>query len=448
MNNLKHILLAAVIMLPAFSSVVAAKKTTVQTFPDGTPINEWFLNAEAPSLSDFDNIYNLADYGIYSSPVDVQTAQIQSVIDKAAETGGLVFVPEGIYKSGALFFPQGTHLYLTKGAVLLGSDRVYDFPVQMTRIEGQTCMYLPALINGDNLDGFCLFGEGTIDGNGSDYWRAFRMRRQWNPKCTNKDEMRPRLVHFENCSHITISGLSLQNSPFWTCHLYKCSFVKLLNVRYFSPRRPIASASADGVDMDVCHDVLIKGCRFTVNDDAVCFKGGKGPYADKDDSNGPCYNVLVEDCLFDKTTGSCMTCGSEAIHVHNVLMRRCEATGSSNLLQLKMRPDTPQHYEYITIEDFKGKANRFLNLTEWRQFFDLQGREDIPMSYADHIVFQRINLECGTFIAGKRNDEQYLLSDFVFHDLNVITKDTQKNQELFQSCDFKNVVLQEPVSNE
>ena len=35
------------------------------------------------------------------------------------------------------------------------------------------------------------------------------------------------------------------------------------------------SASADGMDLDVCSNFLIKGCRFTVKDDAICFKGGK-----------------------------------------------------------------------------------------------------------------------------------------------------------------------------
>ena len=36
-------------------------------------------------------------------------------------------------------------------------------------------------------------------------------------------------------------------------------------------------------------------------------KGGKGPYADQDTYNGPNKNILIEDCFFDHTTGSCMT---------------------------------------------------------------------------------------------------------------------------------------------
>ena len=313
--------------LCALVPVDARKKTKAEPllFPDGTPVPEWFKEAEAPAPESLGKLYNIADYGAISDPVNVQTELIQSVIDKAAEEGGgVVVIPEGIYKSGALFFRQGTHLHLLRGAVLLGSEHIYDFPVVMTRIEGEVCKYFPALINADGLDGFTLTGCGTIDGNGSPYWKAFRIRRQWNPKCTNKDEQRPRLLHVSNSRNVTIADVTLQNSPFWTCHIYKTDHIKLLNLRIFSPREPIKSASADGIDLDVCSNVHVKGCRITVNDDAICFKGGKGPWADKDENNGPNSNILVEECFFDRTTGSCVTCGSECIQTHNILIRNCK----------------------------------------------------------------------------------------------------------------------------
>ena len=74
-------------------------------------------------------------------------------------------------KSGSLFFKQGTHLYLSKGATLLGSENIMDFPLLMTRIEGEYCKYFGALINADGLDTFTISGKGTIDGNGTPYWK-------------------------------------------------------------------------------------------------------------------------------------------------------------------------------------------------------------------------------------------------------------------------------------
>ena len=53
-----------------------------------------------------------------------------------------------------------------------------------------------------------------VDGNGLRYHRAFWPRRQWTPKCTNKDEQRPRLVYISNCQNVRIENVRLQNAAF------------------------------------------------------------------------------------------------------------------------------------------------------------------------------------------------------------------------------------------
>lgn len=419
MKRIFLIMLSLSVILPAHAR--KAKEVPPQ-FPDGTVIADWFKDSSVPGPAALGPLYRISDFGAVSDPAIVQTELIQGVIDKAAaEGGGVVVIPEGIYKSGALFFRQGTHLYLSRGAVLLGSESIFDFPVTDTRIEGEVCKYFPALINVDGLDGFTLSGPGTVDGNGSPYWKAFRLRRQWNPKCTNKDEQRPRLLHVSNSTNVTIADVTLQNSPFWTCHIYKTDHIRLLNLRIFSPIAPIRSASADGIDLDVCSDVLVKGCRITVNDDAVCFKGGKGPWADKDPDNGPNTNIIVEDCFFDNTTGSCVTCGSECIRTHNIIIRNCRVEKGQSLLQLKMRPDTPQHYEHIVLDGISGSCRCVLSAGAWRQFFDLKDREDIPRSYGEHIVFRNLDLECSSFAEIRPVPEEFSLSDFTFENVRVQT---------------------------
>ena len=412
-------LLALAVMLPAGAKTPKKVKEQPLLWPDGTPVPEWFLNAEVPAPESLGKVYNLRDLGVESNPNLVQTAAIQAVIDKAAaEGGGVVVIPEGIYKSGALFFKQGTHLHLKRGAMLLGSESILDFPVTTTRIEGEVCRYFPALINIDHLDGFTLTGNGTIEGNGLPYWRAFGMRARWKPNWTNKDEQRPRLVHVSHSTNVILADAALQNSPFWTCHIYKSDHVRILNLRLYSPRN---SASADGIDLDACTNVLVKGCRITVNDDAVCFKGGKGPWADQDPNNGANENILVEDVFFDHTTGSCVTCGSECIQTRNIIVRNCTVEQGQNLLQLKMRPDTPQHYEFIRLENIKGSCAAVLLCAPWTQFFDLKDREDIPRSYGEHIVFKDLDLECRAFANVRRVDDQYTLNDITFDNVKVQT---------------------------
>lgn len=151
------ILAALLLILPVWGADAKKVKEQPFLFPDGTPVPEWFKTADVPTPESLGKQYKISDFGAISDPVNVQTELIQSVIDKAAaDGGGVVVIPEGIYKTGALFFKQGTHLYLSRGAVLLGSESIYDFPVIDTRIEGEICKYFSALINIDGLDGFTL----------------------------------------------------------------------------------------------------------------------------------------------------------------------------------------------------------------------------------------------------------------------------------------------------
>jgi polygalacturonase len=372
----------------------------------------------------------------------VQTAQIQAVIDRAAaEGGGVIVVPKGVFLSGSLFFKAGTHLYLEEGGVLKGSDDISDFPVVDTRIEGQSLRYFAALVNADGLEGFTISGKGTIDGNGLRYWKSFWLRRAVNPKCTNMDELRPRLIYLSHCKDVQVEGLHLMNSPFWTTHLYRCERVKLLNLRITSPAAPVKAPSTDAVDVDVCKDLLIKGCYMSVNDDAVALKGGKGPWADQDENNGGNYNIIIEDCTYG-FCHSALTFGSESIYDRNVIFRRSHLIRASRLLWLKMRPDTPQHYEYIRVEDIEGDAQSMLVVKPWTQFFDLKGRKDMPLSVGNHVTMRNIRFTCKTFFDVAPSD-QYQLSHFLFENLQVKAVKTACNRSIIDDFEWKNVQVEE-----
>ena len=389
-----------------------------ETFPDGTPIDPWFYDTAVPTLAELGRPYRVTDYGALDDG-RLHTAELQALIDRiAAEGGGVMVVPAGVYMTGALFFKQGVSLYLSEGAMLRGSDDIADYPLLPTRIEGESCPYFAALINADGVDGFTICGPGAIDGNGMRAWRAFWLRRGWNPDCTNKDEQRPRLVYLSNCSNVLVAGVQLQNSHFWTNHLYRCDHVRYLNCRIFSPRSPVKAPSTDAIDLDVCTDVLIKGCRFEVNDDSVVLKGGKGPWADTLPENGITERVLIEDCSYGFCHG-CLTFGSECIHSRNILLRRVQVDESLNFLWFKMRPDTPQLYEYVLVEDAKGKVDHFFNVTNWTQFFDPQGRTDIPVSQARCVTLRRCDFTCDTCFDMPPAEAEYIFDGLTLEDVAV-----------------------------
>lgn len=412
----------------------------VETFPDGTPIEDWFYDVRVPEPDELGRQYVLTQYHIFDDG-KVHTDQIQELIDTAAaEGGGVIVVPAGTYLTGSLFFRQGVHLYVSEGGTLKGSDDISDYAVCETRIEGETCRYFAALINGDGLDGFTMCGRGTVDGSGLKSWKAFWLRRAWNPNCTNKDEQRPRLVYLSNCKNVLIANLHLQNAHFWTNHIYKCRYVKFLGCQIFSPAAPVKAPSTDAIDIDVCTDVLIHSCYMEVNDDSVVLKGGKGPWADRLPENGTNERIIIEDCTYGFCHG-CLTCGSESVHNRNIILRRGKILDGKNLLWLKMRPDTPQHYEYITVEDMEGKVANFININPWTQFYDLKDRQDMPLSVAEHIVMRNCSCECDTYFDVTPDEEQYRLRDFAFENLRITAKTDGFAAESIQNVRVKNVEI-------
>ena len=162
---MKH--LALIILNLLVLSIPADAASSKETWPDGSAMDAWFQQTSKVDVSTLGHRYVVTDYGVMMDSMLVQTQQIQAVIDRAAqEGGGVVVIPQGTFMTGALFFKQGTHLEVSEGAVLKGSERIADYPVLVTRIEGETCKYFSALINADSLDGFTVCGRGTIDGNG------------------------------------------------------------------------------------------------------------------------------------------------------------------------------------------------------------------------------------------------------------------------------------------
>lgn len=414
-----------------------------EIFLDGTPIPEWFREHRVVSVKELGKQYCITNYGVQNDSTILQTERIQAVIDKAAqEGGGVICIPKGTFLSGSLFFRPRTHLYLEKGATLKGSDDISHFDVIDTRLEGQNLTYFAALVNVIGVDGFTLSGEGKINGNGLRFWKSFWLRRQVNPQCTNLEELRPRLIYIADSKNVQLSGVRLENSPFWTTHLYRCENVKLLNLSIFAPHSPVKAPSSDAIDIDVCKNVLVKGCYMSVNDDAIALKGGKGPWADQDKvNNGSNLNIIIEDCVWG-FCHSALTCGSESIHNRNILVRRCRVEHAQRLLWLKMRPDTPQNYEYIQLEDITGSAINFLFAQPWTQFFDLKDRKDVPYSYSSHVTMRNIQLDCDVLFAVKKDETQYKLSDFLFENLKITArKSGEISKDYIHNLQIRNVTV-------
>jgi polygalacturonase len=239
-----------------------------------------------------------------------------------------------------------------------------------------------------------------------------------------------------------VQDVHLINSAFWTNHFYKSERIKYLYCTIYAPHEPqdAKAPSSDALDLDVCRDVLVHGCDISVNDDAVVLKGGKGTWADKDPDNGEVSNVLVQNCHYGFVHG-CVTLGSESLHDWNVILRNCTVDEANNVLWLKMRPDTPQHYEYVTVENLTGNCRNFLLIKPWTQFFKPEQRDDMPLSQCNNIVIRNIrNMQCNTFYAVSPSDK-YLLKDFTFENIDVTDVKGVLDASFIEGITVKNVVI-------
>ncbi len=389
--------------------------------------------------------YVLTDYNVSTDSTIVQTAAIQAVIDLAeAEGGGTVVVPKGTFLSGALVFNPGTTLHLVEGAEIKGSDDIANFPLIPSRMEGRSIYYYAALINAYHVDNFEITGPGVINGNGLKYWQQFwdlrAERKKEGRSCTNLEVHRPRLVFLWGCDKLKLSGVNLRNSPFWTTHLYQCDNVLIENCRIEAPREPVRAPSSDALDLDMCRNVTIRGCYLNCDDDGVCIKGGKGVYANRSMESGIVENILVEDCVFGPNLHGVLTMGSECVHAKNILLQNCRLEAKCALLRLKMRPDTYQIYENITVKNVTGTCATVIDMKPWRQFFDLENSGEEPSAIVRNILMENIDVECKTFgtIAGNPADK---VSNFVLRDIKAQAQDPTF------TCVYPEVVLENITLN-
>jgi polygalacturonase len=318
--------------------------------------------------------YVISDYQAVGDSSTVNTLAIQAIIDQcAAEGGGVVVVPKGIFLTGALFFKQGVNLYLEEGAVLRGTTRQEDYPQIQTRWEGTEREWTSAMINFIDCEGVTVSGKGTINGSG-DLWVAQAARQTVRPAVYVG---RPRLICFQNCRNVTIRDITLRNQAVWCLHILYSSKVKVLNLNITAPHN---IPSSDGIDIDSSRDVLVSGCSIDVNDDCISIKAGKD--ADGIRVNRPSEHILIKNCFFGYGHGG-VAMGSETSgSIRNVMIRDCIVdAGNWAPIRFKTQPSRSGVVEKVTFKniEIRDASQAFEFQMEWRMINVLPPAEILPV---------------------------------------------------------------------
>lgn len=240
------------------------------------------------------SVWSVREHGAVGDGVAKDTAAIQAAIDAAAEAGGgRVVLSAGTYLSGTLYLKSGVDLHLEKEAVLKASPERGDY----CAADAFDLNYASAL---DNMSGghllvcarqrnVTLSGSGTIDGSAREF---FRMPDGSWPVSKKAVPWRPgQMLYFIQDENVTVCGLKLRNSPYWSFLLHGCENVQIAGLDVETPREtPVYNG--DGIDVDSCRHVRISGCRIRTLDDSITLRCNTGCL----DAPRDCTDIRISDC--------------------------------------------------------------------------------------------------------------------------------------------------------
>ena len=244
--------------------------------------------------------YLLTDYGVKANCSDLQTKQIQAVLDLCKEEGGIVVVPKGKFYLAAVRMWSNTTLYLESGAELYGSENCDDYEVfavpenvkmrsdmeLITQYYGKSWeTYRRAIITAYGEENISIVGEpgSVIDGrncfdpNGEENYRG------------------PHIIFLTCCKNVLFEGYTAQHSGNFMHEANNC--------RNLTMRRVTCLGGSDGIHLHCTENALIEDCLFKTGDDCIAGINVKDLTVRRCILNTSCnlfrmggVNVNVEDC--------------------------------------------------------------------------------------------------------------------------------------------------------
>lgn len=275
--------------------------------------------------------YNVKSFGASGAGHALDTAAIQRTIDAAAAAGGGgVYFPAGRFLSGTLTLKSNITLYLSPGAVLLGSARIEDYSPKH-------------LIYAQGADNIAIEGGGAIDGQGDSFLdKSLKPLPRPSP-----------LIEIWNCHGLRIEGITIRKAPAWTIHPKNCDGVTIRGITLLNNLRAINS---DGIDIDSSRNVIISDSHIEAGDDCIVLKTtnrGAAPIQ-------PVENVTVSNCVL-VSAASALKLGTESYaDFRHCLFSNCVIRDSRTGIALLVN-DGP------TIEDVRFENIGMTTKPKWAQ---------------------------------------------------------------------------------
>lgn len=272
--------------------------------------------------SDCGNVFDVRAFGASGdgSCVDDDTAAFRAAwkaacsSDSAAAT--LLVPSDGVFTIASTIFsgPCKPDLTFQIDGVLMPPDGPASWPATDSR--KQWIVFYKA-------DRLTLAGEGTIEGNGEEWWDLpCKPHRGPNGSTLRGPCDSPALIRFFSSNDVTVCGLRIENSPQFHLRFDDCERVRVDGLFVSSPA---SSPNTDGVHVENTKSVQILNSRIYNGDDCVSIGAG-------------CSDVHVENITCGHGHG--ISIGSLGVHnthacVSNVTVRNVRILDSDNGVRIK-----------------------------------------------------------------------------------------------------------------
>lgn len=352
-------------------------------------------------------LFDAKEMGVAADGTTVVTEELQRLIDSAGESGGVVYLKDGVYLTGMIELKENVTLYIEEDAVLKGVLDLDAYPVRVstrhpnwnTMVQGPQ----KSLIYADSQENIRIMGGGTIDGSG-DF-----------PGEYGSESLRVSLILLVGCPGVVLCDLYIKDAGMWTVPVVECDDLYIHDLNLYSTWYP----NRDGIDICDCYNVLIENCNIQADDDAVCFKSGNECGCDNVLVRNTCIistmangikfgtysyggftNCVCEDCIVKDTRTCAISIQSvdggriQNLHFRRIIIQNVESVFFIIIADKGRTPDWGTH-RIGTIEDI---------------YFDSIDAENVRRAY-------------GSYLGGYEKDgEVYRIQGIYFDRVRVIFK--------------------------
>jgi len=356
------------------------------------------------------DIFNIKSFGALPDGFTVNTESIQKAIN-ACTPGGIVYIPEGEFLSGAIFLKSDMTLMIEKNGRLTGTANAENYPIVANAKVGRNETIHSSLINtidygGNRLHDITIMGEGVIDANGIKLMAE---------QVKNNRDSRGRAIFLCNVDRLYLKDITVRQSPSWCVHMVLCNDVSANNIKIHTRfdeygRLYKGIHNGDGVNPEYCKDVYIFHSRIASQDDCIAIKAGRNEVGRA--MGVSTENIRITNCLFESGFG--VAVGSEmSACVRNVFVQDCVFKNA---------------YSIGTVKGPRGRGGVVENVVY----------TDCVLSNHDHVY-----KDCEWFRGAINIDNFY---SFVEYDVDKAEEFSEKTP-VFRNITFRNIVIDTSTGN-